>query len=273
MARKWIKLWVAESLRGTIRFDFTPAERGVWYDLLALAGDCRQDGLIAPGSDEAYPLRWIAGTLNISPSLLQRTLEKCKTYTRIEVNGHGILILNWNRYQSEYERQKPFRAKKVTSKVTQKLPVEGEGEGEEEEDKPLPLKRGIDAEIKLPDWLNKETWDAFLKMRKKQKSQPTDHAIRLLIKELEKLKLAGDDPNEVLNRSVMNSWKGVFPLNKVREAQGNEKYQGNPRKSQGRLPDRHTGYTEPPYDPRLAAFAEADRRASEVAERESGSHL
>ena len=131
MARKWIKIWVAESLRGTMRFDFTPAERGVWYDLLALAGDSRQDGLITPGKDQKYPLNWISGTLNISPSLLHRTLEKCKTYSRIEVNDNGIRILNWNKYQSEYERQKPFR---LQPKLQPKLPVEGEGDIEEEVD-------------------------------------------------------------------------------------------------------------------------------------------
>lgn len=138
MARSWIKIWVAESLRGTMRFDFTPAERGVWYDLLALAGDGRQDGLIAPGKDQKYPLRWIAGTLNISPSLLHRTLEKCKTYSRIEVNDNGIRILNWNKYQSEYERQKPFR---LQHKLHQKLPIDIDIDIEEERDTPPPSPR------------------------------------------------------------------------------------------------------------------------------------
>lgn len=137
MARRWVKLWVAESLRGTIRFDFSSAERGVWYDLLMLAGDSRQDGLIAPSSGVAYPLKWVAGTLNISLNLLQKTLEICKKSTRIEVNGNGIRILNWQKYQSEYERQKPFRYKKVTNKVTQKLPVEEEEEKEKDKDIPL----------------------------------------------------------------------------------------------------------------------------------------
>ncbi|MDP2728978.1 MAG: DUF4373 domain-containing protein [Dehalococcoidales bacterium] len=66
----------------------------------------------------------------------------------------------------------------------------------------------------LPDWLNKETWDAFLEMRKEKKAPPTDKAKTLLIAELEKLKLAGDNPNEVLNQSIMRNYTGVFPLNK-----------------------------------------------------------
>jgi hypothetical protein len=112
MAKKWIKLWVAESLRGTIRFDFTPAERGIWYDLLALAGDCRQDGFISPNGKQAYPLKWVANILNIEPELLEITLKKCEESQRIERKKGGIKIVNWHRYQSEYERQKPYRERK-----------------------------------------------------------------------------------------------------------------------------------------------------------------
>lgn len=112
MARRWIKLWVDESLDGTIRFDFDPAERGVWFDILLLAGRCRQEGLISPGHGQAYPHNWIAGRLNISLELLEGVLAKCKTSGRISENSNGIKILNWNKYQSEYERQKPYREKK-----------------------------------------------------------------------------------------------------------------------------------------------------------------
>ncbi len=109
MARKWIKLWVAESLRGTIRFDFSSEERGVWYDLLSMAGDCRLDGYIAAGDNKGYPVEWIAGVLNISIELLQRTIDKCLKTRRIEKSPQGLHITNWHKYQSEYERQKPYR--------------------------------------------------------------------------------------------------------------------------------------------------------------------
>ena len=64
----------------------------------------------------------------------------------------------------------------------------------------------------IPDFIDKETWNAFLEMRKKIRAVPTEHARDLLIKKLEELRDAGDDPNEVLKRSIMNSWKGIFPL-------------------------------------------------------------
>ena len=64
----------------------------------------------------------------------------------------------------------------------------------------------------LPDWINRETWESFLEMRKKIRAAPTEKAKQLLIKELAKLKAAGNDPNEVLNQSIMRNYKGVFPL-------------------------------------------------------------
>ena len=64
----------------------------------------------------------------------------------------------------------------------------------------------------LPDFINKEIWDAFLEIRKKKKAASTDYALSLIIKDLEKFRASGDDPNEILKKSIMGSWKGVFPL-------------------------------------------------------------
>ncbi len=62
----------------------------------------------------------------------------------------------------------------------------------------------------LPDFIDKDTWDAYLKSRKKT----SEHAIVLLIKKLGEFRDAGDDPNEVLKRSIMNGWSGIFSLDK-----------------------------------------------------------
>lgn len=109
---RYIKLWVAESLEGTIRFDFEPEERGVWYDLLLLAGRMRQKGLIAAGPGQPYPRRWIAGVLNVPEDLLDCTILKCIETGRISENSNGLLIVNWVKYQPEYDRQKPYREAK-----------------------------------------------------------------------------------------------------------------------------------------------------------------
>ena len=118
--RKWVKIWVRECLAGTIRFDFEPAERGVWYDLIVLAGDCRQEGLIAAGPGRPYPHGWIAGTLNIPLELLESVLSLCIKTARLSEDGEGIRVLNWTKYQSEYDRQKPYRQNKAVKEGAEK---------------------------------------------------------------------------------------------------------------------------------------------------------
>ena len=71
-----------------------------------------------------------------------------------------------------------------------------------------PLVKGL----VIPDFIKKETWENFLEMRLKMKAAPTEHAKDMLIKKLEELMSAGNDPNLVLEQSTMNNWKGIFPL-------------------------------------------------------------
>lgn len=63
----------------------------------------------------------------------------------------------------------------------------------------------------LPVWIKKITWDGFEEMRKKERHPLTDKARQLIVVELEKLRELGHNPNESLERSIVNSWRGVFP--------------------------------------------------------------
>ena len=58
----------------------------------------------------------------------------------------------------------------------------------------------------------KATLIEFVKFRKSIKRVMTTHALELLIKKLDKL--ANDDNTkiEILNKSIMNGWNGIFPL-------------------------------------------------------------
>jgi len=106
---RYVKMFVSECLEGTIRFDFDPAERSVWYDLVILGGRMRVKGLICARPGTPYPHTWIAGVLNVPLELLEATLKKCEKTERVHENGDGIQILNWSKYQSEYQRQKHYR--------------------------------------------------------------------------------------------------------------------------------------------------------------------
>jgi hypothetical protein len=66
----------------------------------------------------------------------------------------------------------------------------------------------------LPDWIPVEPWIGFVEMRKAMgaKGKLTEHAVKLLVADLKKLKEQGQDLTEVINRSIMNNWKGFFAV-------------------------------------------------------------
>lgn len=129
--RPWLKLWAVESLEGSIRYQLSAEERGTWYDMLVLARICGQEGIIADRDSRPYPHSFIANRLNIPLELFETTLTKCIDEGRLTEDGVGIHIVNWKKYQSEYERQKPYR------------------KGKEDRPAPKRLLEGLDADTEI----------------------------------------------------------------------------------------------------------------------------
>ena len=152
-SRKWIKLWVDPWLSSTMRFTLDHKHRAVWADLLALGGQSRVSGVICSGEEcgeiIGLPLLRIAGLVDVPTEELSGMLTLFEKQERIKVerdSGGRVIIrlLNWSKYQSEYERQKKYRqpTKGVTKRRGEKLQqelqratvksyspeVEGEGE-------------------------------------------------------------------------------------------------------------------------------------------------
>lgn len=66
-----------------------------------------------------------------------------------------------------------------------------------------------------------DTFISYIEMRKKIKAPMTEKAIELALSKLESLSGGDNDKAiEILNRSIMNSWKGLFPL---KDEKGKEK--------------------------------------------------
>lgn len=63
----------------------------------------------------------------------------------------------------------------------------------------------------------------FLEMRKQTKSKMTDRAIKLMLNKLDELASNDNDKIKILNQSIMNSWKGLFPLNNKEAINGTGK--------------------------------------------------
>lgn len=105
----WIKLWIDDCLEGPIRFKLTPDERSVYYELELMAGKSETPGYITQDEQTPYPSQYIAGVLNISLELLERSLAKLQQLNKIALNDGGIRMLDWDKHQSEYQRQKKYR--------------------------------------------------------------------------------------------------------------------------------------------------------------------
>jgi hypothetical protein len=116
-------------LSGSIRIQLTPAERSVWADLLALANESRERGVICRAKGLPYSMEYLATYLSIDIELLQSTIDKClldynadDDKTRISIDEYGCIVINnWNRYQVDEKR---WRLKKEGEKELARLRAE-----------------------------------------------------------------------------------------------------------------------------------------------------
>lgn len=70
-------------------------------------------------------------------------------------------------------------------------------------------------DVELPPWLSSNDWDDFLDHRRSMKAKMSLVAQRRAIKLLERLHENGENIEEVINQSIVNGWKGLFPVKKM----------------------------------------------------------
>jgi uncharacterized protein YdaU (DUF1376 family) len=70
----------------------------------------------------------------------------------------------------------------------------------------------------IPDDIDPKIWGEFVKLRNKIKAPMTDRAVQMMFDELERLhEETGANKNDIIDQSIMNSWKGVFKLKEKEE--------------------------------------------------------
>ena len=110
-SRTWIKIYCDKWLNGTIRYESSEF-RGIWVDLLVLAGSGKygDSGEIKITDQVGFLDEQLAGLLQISRQKWATMKKKLIETDRVIIkNGNIIAIKNWSKYQSEYNRQKPYR--------------------------------------------------------------------------------------------------------------------------------------------------------------------
>lgn len=62
----------------------------------------------------------------------------------------------------------------------------------------------------IPSWMPLAEWEAFKQMRLKIKKPMTAHAEDLAISKLDRFRMGGHDPTEILNQSILNNYQDLF---------------------------------------------------------------
>lgn len=142
-SRTWIKVYCDNWIVGSLR-DETSEIRGVWIDLLVLAGSGQygDTGEIKLRNGVGLTDRQIADIMHISLGLWRRAKMRFIEAKRINITPKGVItIINWRKYQSEYRRQKSYRERKSGSSTPKpeipfnNTPIENEIETEIESEK------------------------------------------------------------------------------------------------------------------------------------------
>jgi len=119
--RTWIKLHTHGMLHGSVSYQLSEAEQAIWVKLLCLAGECNRDGQISDNDGRPYPHLFISHEIHTTLELLETTLHMCTQEGRITEDESGIHITNWSVYQSEYQRQLPYRQEKKVKIASETL--------------------------------------------------------------------------------------------------------------------------------------------------------
>jgi hypothetical protein len=168
-------------------------------------------------------------TLALLDSILRVTgfSENVQKVGWLIVSDTGITLPNFDRHCGETAKRRALTAKRVAgfkhshkkgnaANVTHALPREEkkrEEKKKEQKQKQRPPAAPVAATMPdLPTWVNREAWDGFAAMRKRDRHPLTPRAAKLVLTELGKLRDGGHDPNAVLDQSTRNSWRDVWPV-------------------------------------------------------------
>ena len=204
----------------------------VWFKLLCLAGKQNNSGVFMMGQI-AYTDKMLATIFRMKESTVTMALRTFEDFNMIEIVDGVITIPNWGKhqnleqlearreYQREYHREYRQKQKLIAESDSKDLRKHLRNDDvnsldkirkDKEEDKKENKKRTPAVYYPTDDLLNQAFTD-YVDMRKKIKSPMTERAIQLAMGNLEKLSGGDNDiAVQILEQSVMNSWKGLFAL-------------------------------------------------------------
>jgi hypothetical protein len=227
MYRGYVKLWRKLIDAGWLK---QPKLCAFWIWCLLKASHKEMDIIVGYQTVHLMPGDFVFGRHKASEELEMsersiRTnldfLEKSQNVTIKTTNKYYIIsIINWQVYQSE----------ELTNDQQNDQPLTSKRPASDHKQECKELKNVKNTNIGvfiLPEKIKKEVWEAYLEMRRSIKKPATKHAQNLIIKKLMAMK---DDPNLVLEQSIVGSWQSVYELKIGGNGDGRAKFNGTNEK-------------------------------------------
>jgi hypothetical protein len=212
MKRPSFQFYPSDWLRDTALRSCSTGARGLWIDMICFMHEGSPYGHLKVANKVILPsnlARMVGETLDTVEGWLHE-LQEAGVYD----TDNGA-IYSRRMIRDEELRQKRAEGGKLGGNPNLKVNHEVKQKPTPSSSSPSsPSKKKIATSVAIvfPDWLPKETWDAFIQMRKRIGKPPTDYAIKLIIGKLEKFKANGQDVNQVLEKSITSGWQDVFEI-------------------------------------------------------------
>lgn len=193
--------------------------RGAWADMLNFMWYAPDRGMLTGTYEQ------LARQLSCSIEEIKNVLNELSVTKTADVTicNNLVTVINRRMYRDERERkltrsrvQKHRNAKCNATSNADKTPPSSTSTSSSTSN----INNIID--FILPDFIPKDTWDAYIQVRKKKRAADTTYALNLVIRELEKIKQTHNhDPVDVLNQSIVSGWTDVYPLKGGNNGNGN----------------------------------------------------
>ena len=234
---KWIKVTVDMFEDSKIEFLRSLPEGDsiivIWLQMLSIAGKSNANGYLMITDGIPYTEQLLCNTLRRNPVLMQFAVETFMRLKMINIEDGPFHITRWEKHQNVEQmvriksdgaiRQARYRENQkikllleqksdecdVTNDVTKchSNAQEVRSKSKEKEYKHIGVFESYTSNQELIETLN-----LFLEFRKKLKSPMTEHAVKLMLGNLDKLSSNDNEKIEVLNQSIVNGWKGLFAV-------------------------------------------------------------
>ena len=113
--------------------------------------------------------------------------------------------------KAKWNNELPIDGSAITEPIAQPMATDGSSSSSSSSSSTSKTKqkKGAALSVVLPDFIPAKAWQGYVQMRKKV---PTEYAVELIIKQLEKMHSEGQDVGAVLDQSTANSWTSLYPL-------------------------------------------------------------